>query len=209
MFLTSNSSLNDYLRKAGLLEEEIIFNSFSNIDRKDFVKEELRESAYHDTALSIGCNQTISQPRVVAFMISLLNPKKGDKVLDIGFGSGWTTSLLAEIVGESGKVYGIEIVPEIYDFGRSNIEKYSFFEKNRVEVFLGNGRESRKETAPYDCILVSASDKDPQLALKLREDLKIGGRVVIPIKNSIFLFTNRENDFEMEEYDGFTFVPLI
>ncbi len=201
-------NLVNLLKEKGFLEKKENYDAFCKIDRADFVPEDLKKYAYQDTPLSIGSEQTISQPQVVALMIDLLSPERGDTILDIGFGSGWTTALLAEIVKE-GKVVGIERVPEVYGFGKKNIEKYGFIKKGVVEVFPGDGKEGKKEMGPYDGILVSATDKDHNLSLKLSNQLKEGGRIVIPINSSIFLFTKKKGELEKKEYPGFVFVPLL
>ncbi len=198
----------DYLKEKGFLKKENVYNAFSKIDRKDFVPEELKEHAYKDVPLSIGYGQTISQPQVVSFMIELLFPERGQNILDIGFGSGWTTALLAEIV-KTGKVIGVEKVPEVYNFGKKNIEKYSFMNRKIVELFLGDGRKGRADKGPYDRVLVSAADRARDLPRNLTGQIKEGGRVVIPIDSSIFLFVKKEGSFQWEEYPGFSFVPLV
>lgn len=177
------------------------------IDRKDFIPKEFLNEAYNDYPLPIGMGQTISQPYTVAFMLELLEPVKGQKILDIGFGSGWTTCLLAEIVGEKGKVYGIEIVPEVFEFGKKNIEKYNFLEKDRVEVFLADGSKGLSEKAPFDRILVSAAtEKIPQ---PLLEQIKDDSILVIPDSNGIYKVKKINGKIEKEYYYGFVFVPLI
>ena len=186
---------------------EKIKEAFQRIDRSDFVTEKEKKDAYKDIPLSIGYGQTISQPLVVAFMLEILDLREGDKVLDVGFGSGWTTALLAFIVGSKGEVIAIEKIPEVYEFGKRNIEKYSFLKSKRVEVFCGDGKEGRRDKAPFDRILVSASAKD-DLPISLKEQLKVGGKAVSPIGSSVFLFLKKEEGFETVEYPGFLFVPL-
>ncbi len=198
----------DYLKGKGFLERENVYNAFSEIDRKDFIPEELKKYAYEDMPLSIGYGQTISQPQVVAFMIKLLSPEREQTVLDIGFGSGWTTAILAEIV-KTGKVIGVEKVPEVYNFGKKNIEKYNFINKKTVELFLGDGRKGKADKGPYDRILVSAADRAKDLPQNLTDQIKDGGRIVIPIDSSIFLFIKKKGIFQWEEYPGFSFVPLV
>jgi len=200
--------LADYLRERGFLEDNLLYNAFSVIDRKDFVLEEHRERVYDDVPLPIGYGQTISQPQVVAFMFDLLELRKDHEVLDVGIGSGWTTALLAETAKE-GRVTGIEKIPEIYEFAVRNLQKYSFLQKGKVEVFLGDGKEGKKEKAPFDRILVSAADTGFELPSKIKGQIKEGGRVVIPIKSSIFVFIKKGDVFEKSEYPGFSFVPLV
>src|SRR3989338_5684724 len=99
---------------------------FEKIDRADFVSSEYQAEANENYPLPIGFGQTISQPFTVAFMLKLLSPQEGDKVLDVGCGSGWTTALLANLVGKTGKVFGVEIIPELVSFCRKNLAKYNF-----------------------------------------------------------------------------------
>jgi len=202
------SKLADFLKERGYLEKEGIYEAFKNVDREDFVREDHKAQAYDNIPLPIGSGQTISQPQVVAFMIELLDPQKDDVVLDVGSGSGWTTALLASIATE-GRVVGIERDPEVYEFGKNNLKKYNFLKEEKVKLFLGDGKKGRKEEGPFDKILVSAADKGFDFPSKIKDQLKDEGRVVIPIKSSIFLFTKRGEDFERREYPGFSFVPLV
>lgn len=191
----------------GYLKTPHIIKAFKKIDRADFVLPEFRNSAEANVPLPIGYSQTISQPLTVAFMLELLQPKKGDKILDIGSGSGWTTALLVEIADKEGKVFAIELIPELCKFGEGNVRKY-FSENSRIAFLCINGSKGHTQEAPYDKILVSASaDKMPQ---ELKNQLKINGRLVIPIKNSIWLIERTgKNKFVEKEFYGFSFVPLI
>ena len=196
-----------------LIEEEWlkspeIIGAFRKIKREDFILEDKREIAELNEALPIGFGQTISQPLTVAFMLELLQPKPGDKILDVGAGSGWTAAILAEIAGPKGKVVAMEIIPELVEFGKNNVAKYGFIESETVDFILGNGSLGFKKEAPYDKILVSASGKKEPEALK--EQLKINGRLVCCIENSIWLFIKKnKNEFDKKEYPGFVFVPLV
>src|SRR4030042_1309162 len=129
----------DYLIQEGWLKTPKIINAFQEIKRIDFLTEEVKDLAKSDEALPIGYGQTISQPLVVAFMLELLQPQEGEKILDIGFGSGWTSALLASIVGEKGKGIAVEFIPELAEFGKKNISKYNFIEKGVVECFCVDG----------------------------------------------------------------------
>ncbi|KPJ71586.1 protein-L-isoaspartate O-methyltransferase [Parcubacteria bacterium DG_74_3] len=201
-------SLIDELIQGGWLKTPRIIEAFHTIKRVDFLPSDLKNLAEANTALPIGQGQTISQPLVVAFMLEQLEPRKGDKILDIGSGSGWTTALLAEIVGEKGKVIAIEIVPELKEFGEKNTKKYNFIEKGRAEFILADGSKGYKKEAPFDKILVSASAQIISPAWK--EQVKVGGRIVVPIGTSIYLFIKKsETEFKEHEYPGFVFVPLI
>jgi len=201
-------NLIDSLIKEGWLKTPKIIEAFQKIKRVDFLPENIKHLAELNEALPIGYGQTISQPLVVAFMLELLQPQEGEKILDIGSGSGWTTALLAEIVGEKGKVIGIEIVPELVKFGKKNVEKYNFIEKKIAEIICADGTKGYKKEVPFDKILVSASAKKCYSAWK--EQLKVGGRIVTPIATSIWLFVKKsEENFEEKEFPGFVFVPLI
>jgi protein-L-isoaspartate(D-aspartate) O-methyltransferase len=210
-------SLIDVLIQQGWLKTERITGAFQKIKREDFLPEDMKNLAQVNEALPIGYGQTISQPLVVAFMLELLQPEPGEKILDIGSGSGWTTALLAQIVSGGdknqkskirGKVIAIEIIPELKEFGERNVAKYNFIEKRIAEFVLGDGTRGYPKEAPYDKILCSAALRD-KIPESWRKQLKIGGRIVTPIQNSIWLFIKKsEKDFEKQEHPGFVFVPL-
>ena len=189
----------------GYLKTEIIIDAFKKIDRKDFMAVGYEDLAYVDEALPIGYGQTISQPLTVAFMLELLEPQAGEKILDVGSGSGWTTALLAEIVGETGKVFGVEKIPELVEFGRKNLTKYKF---GNIEIRLAGEKLGLQDESPFDKILVSAAGEG--LPQELVDQLATHGRMVIPIKNSIWKIDKiSEEEIKKEEYFGFSFVPLI
>lgn len=199
-------SLIENLITEGYLKTPEIISAFKKIDRKSFLPENLKYLAELNEPLQIGFGQTISQPLTVAFMIELLEPKKGEKILDVGSGSGWTSSLLAEIVGISGKVYALEIIPELKKFGEKNSSKYNFVSRGVLKFILRDGSKGLKEEAPFDKILVSAAASE--VPKELKNQLKIGGRLVIPIKDSIYLILRKKNEFTEKAFWGFRFVPL-
>jgi len=201
----------DQLIKEKYLKSPLIIEAFRKIKRADFAPDEMVRQkgkdfvAEYNAPLSIGYEQTISQPLTVAFMLELLQPKKGDKILDIGSGSGWQTAMLAQIVGPDGFVYAIERIPELKSFGQDNVGKYNF--KN-IEFICGDGSKGLPNKAPFDKIIAAASAKEIPKAWK--DQLKINGRLVTPVKDSIWLLVKKEkNEFEEKEYPGFVFVPLI
>lgn len=201
-------SLIENLIRDGWLKTPEIIRAFNKIKRRDFLPENLKNLSELNEALPIGWGQTISQPLVVAFMLELLQPKEEEKILDVGSGSGWTSALLAEIVGQKGKVIAIEIIPELKEFGENNAKKYNFVKEGRIKFICGDGSKGYPPEAPFDKILVSAAAEKVYPAWK--EQLKIGGRIVCPIQNSIFLFIkNTKDKFEEIEFPGFVFVPLI
>ncbi len=198
----------DELIEERILKTLTIINAFDQIKREDFVLDEFRDKSEENYPLPIGFDQTISQPLTVAFMLELLQPRKGHKVLDIGTGSGFTTALLSHIVGEKGKVYGIEYIKELKHFGENNVKKYNYIAKGIAEMFCGDGTKGMKEEAPFDRILVSAmADSVPG---ELKKQLRVKGRLVIPYKGGVSLFIKKpDNTFYEKKHPGFTFVPLV
>lgn len=197
------------LIREGALKTPRIIEAFRRIDRRDFVPEEFQHEAYQDHALPIGWGATISQPYVVAFMLELLQPQPGEKIMDIGSGSGWTSALLAELVGEKGKVFAIERVPELKEVGERNCAKYNFIEKGVLCFICKDGTEGLPEEAPFDAIQAAAA-ASRDIPIAWRRQLAIGGRIVAPISGSIWKFVKKsETEFEEKEFRGFAFVPLI
>ncbi|MDD2652296.1 MAG: methyltransferase domain-containing protein [Sulfurimonas sp.] len=202
--MNSNQELVDYLIGVGALRSSGIIEAFRNVDRADFVHNRETFDIYEDYPLAIGHGQTISQPRTVAMMMEMLSPQVGQSILDIGSGSGWTTALLAYIVGEDGLVVGVERVSELVKFGSDNLKKYKFKNAKIVEA----GDELGLRGGKFDRILVSAAaDEFPY---ELAKQLNIGGKIVIPVQNSIYEMTKEKNgELGGVEHYGFTFVPLI
>lgn len=227
MYLIDSLIGEGYLKTPGIIE------AFQKIKRVDFLPEDMKDLSEINEALPIGFSQTISQPLVVAFMLEHLQPELGNKILDVGSGSGWTTALLANIVGEKGKVFAIEIVPELKEFGERNVSRYNFIEKGIAKFIVADGSKGYREEAQFDRILTSASVHPHtkrahtsffgtegasarygvgarEVPRAWKEQLKIGGRIVAPIGSSIWLLIKEsENSFKEVEYPGFTFVPLI
>lgn len=181
-----------------------IVKAFQEVKRTDFLPPDVQELASLDTALPIGQGQTNSQPSVVAFMLEKLGAKEGEKVLDVGAGSGWTTALLSHIVGPKGKVVGIELLKELAERAKKNLAQ------NKNVLFLcENGSKGYAPEAFYDHILVSAALNKKELPKAWKEQLKDKGNIVVPIENSIWVFTKKGDEFEETEYKGFVFVPFV
>ncbi|MEK7520986.1 MAG: protein-L-isoaspartate(D-aspartate) O-methyltransferase [Patescibacteria group bacterium] len=195
----------NYLVSAGYLKTPAIIEAFGKIDRADFVPEDLKSRAYANEPLSIGHGQTISQPLVVAFMLELLEPKEGENVLEIGAGSGWQTALLAQL---GCKVTALERISELRFMAEKNIAKRGFIESGAANVLLSDGSRGYPENAPYDKIIAAASaDKIPDV---WKSELKIGGRIVAPVGQSIVLIDKTGADeFKTKEFFGYSFVPLV
>lgn len=213
----------DQLIQEGWLKSPKIIEAFRTVKREDFLPEDMKNLAELNEALPIGYSQTISQPLVVAFMLELLEPRKGDRILDVGSGSGWTSALLAYIVsgGElneklkmkneklNGKIITIDIVPELVEFGKKNVGKYNLIEKGIVEFICADGSKGYDKEAPFDKILCSAAVQN-RVPQEWKDQLKIKGRIVTSIGSAIrLLVKNTDKDFEEIEYPGFSFVPLI
>lgn len=183
------------LIEEGVLKTPEIIEAFRNVDRADFVLEKDRARAHEDLALDIGFGKTISQPSVVALMLELLGPRKGDRILDVGSGSGWTTALLAAIVGSHGRVYGVEIDPHLVRFGQGNLAKYF---SPWAQIFYAGRVLGFPAEAPFKKILVSATSET--ISRELADQLENTGTMVVPIGGSIW---------QIRKYDGYAFVPLI
>ncbi len=192
---------------SGTLKDPDIIRAFNRVNRKDFMKNESKGRADEDRPFSIGYGQTISQPTTVAFMIELLQPKGEMKVLDVGSGSGWTSALLAEIARSKGQVYATEVIPQLQEFGKKNARQAGYDE---IKFYISNGSLGLEKQAPFDRILVSATA--PEVPAPLKQQLKEGGRLVIPVgdfTSSLYLIKRKDKDtFSQKEYPGFSFVPL-
>jgi protein-L-isoaspartate(D-aspartate) O-methyltransferase len=200
----SNEALIKHLVNHGYLKTPSIIDAFKKVDRIHFVPEERKDEAYIDAPLAIGNGQTISQPLTVAFMLELLSPQKGNKVLDIGAGSGWVTALLAEIVGPTGYVYAYEIIPAVGFFGKSNLKRTNY--KN-ISYTIGDFFDYFEDNAPYDRIIAGAAFA--KIPVKLLQSLKEDGILVAPTQDGDIrrILRNKDN-YEEESYYGFSFVPI-
>ena len=202
-----NQLVNDLIRN-GYLRSDNVIDAFSHVQRIEFVPDDLASHAEVNIPLPIGHGQTISQPLVVAFMLELLDVQKGQNILDVGSGSGWTTGLLAHIVGENGNVTAMEKIKELYEFGKKNVEKYDFIKKGIVEFYCESAEKGFPKNAPYDRILVSAAVEE--IPSELKKQLNIGGKMVIPVTSSIwYIEKTGDDEFQVEKFSGFELVPFV
>lgn len=202
--MDSNKALVEHLIATGRVVSENLINAFYSVDRALFVPKNRWSERYGDYPLPVGEGQTISQPTTVAIMQELLAPKEGDRVLDIGSGSGYTTALLAKAVGESGSVLGLDRIASLVALGKSNINTLEIENAKIQQAGKSLGRPDEK----FDKILVSASAKSYPKELEIQ--LKNGGRMVIPVENSIWAISkDNTGQVTKEEHFGFVFVPLV
>lgn len=181
-----------------------IRKAFSAIARENFLPAHEQKYADIDEPIGIGFGQTNSQPTTVHMMLRWLDPQEGDKILDVGSGSGWTTALLARIVGAQGKVFAVEKIPELVHFGRENVRRAGI---SNAQFFKAGKVYGWPKMAPYDRILVSAAaDHVPK---ELLDQLKIGGKMVIPVRHDILEITKKPETDEIVTHVGFVFVPLV
>ncbi len=155
------------------IDHPATLEAMRKVERHLFVPTSLQKYAYEDKPLPIGYDQTISQPYIVAYMTQLLAPKAGDRILEIGAGSGYQAAVLAEIVSE---VYTIEIVKELGERTKKLMDKLGY--KN-VSIIIGDGYQGLETKAPFDAIIVTAAAED--IPPPLIEQLKDGGKMVIPV----------------------------
>jgi protein-L-isoaspartate(D-aspartate) O-methyltransferase len=190
-----------------------IIEAFRAVDRRDFVPDEYAGRAYDNQPLPIGYGQTISQPLTVAFMLELLDPQPGETIMEIGSGSGWQAALLGHLVGGSGKIYTVDIIPELCRFAEFNIGKYRFLSMGAVQVILGDGSLGAPPkyipAKGFDRIIAAAS-AERKIPEVWKRQVKIGGRIVAPAGDSIFALTKiTGREFTATEHPGFVFVPLV
>lgn len=194
----------EVVKRKGIKDENVL-NAIGKIPRHLFMDSSFLDHAYQDKAFPIAADQTISQPYTVAFQTELLQLKEGNKVLEIGTGSGYQTAVLCEL---GAKVYSIERQLELFKITSKFLPKLGYRAKKMI---FGDGYKGLKEEAPFDGIIVTAGA--PFVPKPLMSQLKIGGRLVIPVGDSIQVMTlfirKGPKDFEKHEFGEFRFVPLL
>lgn len=196
----------DQVAARGVRSKQVL-DAMRKVPREEFLPESLRQFAYEDSPLPIAAGQTISQPYIVAFMIDGLALKGGEKVLEIGTGSGYAAAVLAEIAGE---VYTIERIEELAESAKLALAATGY---DNVHVLFGDGTLGWPEHAPYDGIVVTAGGPDVPESLKLQ--LKIGGRLVIPVgedrdlQELVCVTRLSESEFRSKYLAAVRFVPLV
>jgi len=196
--------INEHLKARGITDEALVA-AFSEVNRQDFVSDDLKSSSYEDRPLPIGCSQTISQPYIVALMLQSLGLGVQDRVLEIGTGSGYQTALLLCLVD---KVYSIERHDDLADRAKKALSKHS----HKLHLSVGDGTLGSVQFAPYDAIVLSAAA--PKIPKCLIDQLKVGGKLIMPVgdrfgQNLIVAKKISKNEIEQKSICSCVFVPLI
>jgi protein-L-isoaspartate(D-aspartate) O-methyltransferase len=192
------------LHRRGISDERVL-RAMGEVPREHFVPESVRRSAYNDSALPIGHDQTISQPWVVAAICQALHLDGGEKVLEIGTGSGYSAAVLARLADS---VVSVERVPELAETARQRLLELGI---DNVELIVGDGSRGHPESAPYDAIAVHAAT--PEAPHSMLAELARDGRLVVPIATGsadlLTAFIRENGDLRQETIGPCRFVPLI
>ncbi len=203
MHFKKREMLEVHLKRRGITDPEVL-RAMAEVDRTLFIPEELRAHAYADQPLPIGGNQTISQPYIVAFMAQALHPRPDDIVLECGAGCGYGAAVLSRIVKQ---VYTVEILPELAIRARRNLEQAGI---DNVEVREGDAFMGWPERAPFDAMVLTAAPA--AIPKPLREQLRVGGRLLAPIggdiQDLVLLTKTDEEHFREETLLPVRFVPM-
>jgi len=194
-----------HLEARGIADPHVLA-AMGAVPREAFVSEPLTEFAYEDSALPIEAGQTISQPYIVARMIELAEIRLGEKVLEVGAGSGYAAAVISRIASD---VYAIERHEDLVKHARAREDQLGY---HNIEIICADGTKGWAEAAPFDAIIVSAGG--PRVPEALKRQLAIGGRLVIPVGRDVHQTLMRvrrtgEDRFEEEDHGAVTFVPLI
>ena len=204
MYEKERMDLTELLRRKGI-SNNMVLDAINSVERHLFIPNVIGHHAYKDTALPIGYGQTISQPYTVAFMTEKLNLKPGNKVLEIGTGSGYQAAIFLHM---GMKVFSIERNQEIHERTQKLFDKMGL----RAVLRCSDGTMGWEEYAPYDGIVVTAGA--PSIPHHLKKQLKVGGKLVIPVgdrrSQKLDVLTKiDEDEFRVEQISSFVFVPLI
>ncbi|MFQ6106394.1 MAG: protein-L-isoaspartate O-methyltransferase [Thermoplasmata archaeon] len=195
------------LIRGGYIHSAEVIAAMERIPRHVFV--DIGRMAYIDSPMSIGQGQTISAPHMVGIMLEALDLRRGQKVLEVGGGSGYHAALAGEIVGEGGKVYSIERIETLASRARKAIEDIGL--ADRVIIIVGDGSLGYEKCAPYDRIFVTCAA--PGIPPPLVDQLEEGGKLLIPVGGTylqdLILATKKRGKVRRKSYGGCVFVPLV
>ena len=189
------------------VRSKLVLDAMLAVPREAFLPERLHEFAYEDTPLPIDADQTISQPYIVAFMTDALSLQGGERVLEIGAGSGYAAAVISRIAGE---VYTVERIGQLAEKAASVLSDLGY---TNVHVLHGDGTLGWPQHAPFDAIVVAAGG--PEVPQPLRQQLKIGGRLIIPVgtdprvQELVRVTRLSESDYQTEDIADVRFVPLV
>ena len=183
-----------------------VLQAMMKVKRELFVPEKCKSLAYADMPLPIGHSQTISAPHMVAIMVQLLDLREGMKVLDIGTGSGYHAAVMAQLVGSTGYIYSVEIIPELVKMAGENLKVAGI---ENVTVIQGDGSLGLPEYAPYDRINVAASA--PEVPKPLMDQLAKGGKMAVPVGSYYqeLVLVTKEDGSTSQRLMAVAFVPLV
>ena len=196
----------DVLRKKGISDEKVLA-AFETVPRHFLLDDSFVERAYDDQPFQIGFGQTISQPYTVARQTELLEVQKGDKILEIGTGSGYQAMILAEL---GARVFSIERFKALHLKAKQSLAEMGY---KRIKLFFGDGFEGLPHFAPFDKIIITAAA--PEIPKKLVEQLKVGGKMVIPLgegdvqQMTCLTKLTEEGEFKINEEESYRFVPML
>lgn len=203
---TALNDLINYLKNSRFLNDKKVEDAFRSIPRHEFVPSSELDYAYNNEPLQIMKNQTISQPGVVSRMTEWLDVRNGQKILEIGTGSGWQAAILSYLVGE-GTIYSVERHTQLVKFAQENLKKLNI---DNVHVVLGDGSIGYTKESPYDRIIITAACTE--IPLPLIEQLKEGGLIIAPVGDSsqslVLLQKTLKGIIEIKNESHYVFVPL-
>lgn len=203
--LATKSSLLKELKQMGITDK--VLSAIKAVNREWFVSPAQQYLAYENIPLPIGSEQTISQPYTVAFMLQLLEIQPGDKIMEVGAGSGYNAAVMSQLTGEKGRIFSVELVEELAKQAKDNLKRAGV--KN-VKVIHGNGYLGYAKQAPYDKIVVTAgASETPSVLIG---QLKENGILVIPLNRGwcqiMTKIVKKEGKLIVSEHGEFSFVPL-
>jgi len=203
-----NRLVND-LKFRGYITSSAVEDAMRRVPREEFLPDDLREEAYIDSPLPIGEGQTISAPHMVAIMAEHLDLEPGQKVLEVGTGSGYHAAVCAELIAPDGLMYSVERIASLASFAEDNLKRTGY--ARLVTVVLGDGSKGLPDHAPYDRIFVAAGA--PSVPSPLTAQLAQGGKLLVPVGSrwyqDLIRVTKKGTKLEKENLGGCVFVPLL